>query len=68
MSATIVWKVYKESQAKAIASSTPVRYADLDRFALQTFNRLVYKQEISKSLVILYLLNFLDYYSHDIKL
>ncbi len=51
MSAAIVRKPYEDAQAKATATITPVRYADLDRFALQTFNRLAYEREVSRPLV-----------------
>ena len=68
MSAAIIQKVYEDVQAKTTATNTPVRYADLDKFALQTFNRLVYEQEVSRLLLALCLLSFLNYYSHNIKL
>ncbi len=68
MSAVIVWKVYKDAQAKVTATTTPVRYADLDKFALRTFNRLAYAREVSGPLVASCLLGFSDHYSHNIKL
>ncbi len=68
MSAAIVQKAYEDVQAKAMATTTPVRYADLDKFALQTFNRLAYEREVSGPLVASCLLDFPDHYSHDIKL
>ena len=68
MSVAIVQKAYEDAQAKAMATTTPVRYADLDKFALQTFNKLAYKQEVNRLLAASYLLGFLDYYSHNIKL
>ncbi len=43
MSAAIVLKAYEDAQTKAMATTTPVRYADLNKFALQTFNRLTYE-------------------------
>ncbi len=51
-----------------MAITTSVRYADLDKFALQTFNRLVYEREVSGSLAASYLLSLSDHYRHDIKL
>lgn len=34
----ITQKVYKDAQAKATATTIPIRYTDLDKFALQIFN------------------------------
>ncbi len=68
MSTAIVRKVYEDAQAKVIATITPVGYVYFDKFALQTFDRLVYKREVSRSLAVSCLLGFQDHYSHDIKL
>lgn len=61
MSAAIVWKAYKDVQAKATATTTPVRYTGFDKFALRTFNRLAYKREISGFLVVSCLLGLPDH-------
>ena len=63
MSAAIVWKAYEDTQSKATATGSllPVKHADIDKFALQTFNRLAYEQEISRSLAALCLLNLPDH-------
>ncbi len=66
--AAIIRKAYKNVSAKAMATTTPVRYADLNKFALQTFNRLAYEREVSRPLVALCLLGLPDHYSHNIKL
>ena len=68
MSTAIIQKVYKNAYTKAMVTTILIRYADLDKFALQTFNRLAYKQEVSGLLAALCLLGLLDYYSHDFKL
>ncbi len=68
MSVTIVQKAYENVLANAIATTIPVKYADLDKFALQTFNRLAYKQKVSGPLATSYLLGFPDHYNCDIKL
>ena len=51
-----------------MATIISIGYADLDKSALQTFNRLAYEGKVSGSLVVSCLLGFLDHYSHDIKL
>lgn len=66
--AVIVQKVYINGKAKATANTTPVKYTYLDKFVLQTINRLAYKLEVSKSLTTSDLLSFLNYYSHHIQL
>lgn len=43
-------------------------YTNLNKFVLQTFNKLVYKQEISSHLSLLYLLDFLYNYNYNIKM
>ena len=68
MSAAIIRKAYEDAQAKTITITTPVRYADFDKFTLQAFNKLAYEQEISGSLVASCLLNRPNHYSHNIKL
>ena len=70
MSAAIVRKAYEDAQSKATAtgSSLPVRHADLDKFALRTFNRLAYEREVSGPLAASCLLDLPDHYSHDISL
>lgn len=68
MSIAIIQKAYEDVQAKVMAITTLVRYVDLDKFALQTFSRLVYKREVSGYLVASYLLSLPNHYSHDIKL
>ncbi len=66
MSVVIVWKAYKDALTKVTATTTLVKFTNLDKFALQTFNRLAYKQEVSQPLVISCLLGLLDHYSHNI--
>ncbi len=68
MSTAIVRKAYEDAQAKATTITTPVRYADPNKFALQTFNRLAYEREVSGLLATSCLLGLPDHYSHDIKL
>lgn len=46
----------------------PVRYINLDKFALQTFNRLAYKQEVSGSPAASCLFSLSNYYNHNISL
>lgn len=50
---------YEDAQQKTIdtGSTLPVRHADLDKFALRTFNRLAYEREVSGSLAASYLLD-----------
>lgn len=45
ISTTIVWKEYKDAQSKTTTNGSllPVRYADLNKFVLKTFNKLAYK-------------------------
>ena len=68
MFTAIIQKAYEDIQIKTIAITTPIRYADLDKFALKTFNRQVYKQEVSGHLMVSCSLSLLNYFSHDIKL
>lgn len=70
MSAAITRKTYEDAQSKATATGSllPVRYTDLDKFALRTFNRLAYEREISRSLAASCLLGLPDHYSHNISL
>ena len=70
MSVAIVQKTYENAQSKAtaIGSLLPVRYADLDKFVLWTFNKLVYKREVSEPLAASCLLDLPNHYSHDISL
>lgn len=39
----VIYKAYKDTQAKAIATISSFKYSDLNKFALQTFNKFVYK-------------------------
>ena len=66
----MVWKAYEDAWSKVTATRSflLVRHTNLDKFALQTFNKLAYKQEISRHLLVLCLFSLSDYYSHDISL
>lgn len=68
MFAAIIQKTYEDAQSKAISTNflLSVRHANLNKFSLQTFNRLAYEQKVNESLATLCLLSLLDYYSSDI--
>lgn len=68
MSKVIIRKTYENAQLKATGTGFLlfIRQIDLDKFILQTFNRLTYEKKIIGPLITSCLLNFSDYYSHDI--
>ena len=70
MSAAIVRKTYENAQSKATATGSLllVRHANLNKFALWTFNRPTYEREVSRPLVTSCLLDLPDHYNHDILL
>lgn len=70
MSVAIIWKVYENAQSKAntINFLLLVRYVNLNKFILQTFNRLAYEQKVDGLLAASYLLGLSNYYNHNILL
>lgn len=70
MSTAIVWKAYENAQFKINSTGflLPIRHADLNKFALWTFNKLAYKQKISGPLTVSYLFGLPNYYNYNISL
>lgn len=59
MAATIIRKTFENLDTRLTTTNALL---ELDKFALKMFNQLLYNQKFSGSLVVSFLLGFLDYY------